>query len=169
MAYANSPHGLPMVAVGPTPRRPTGSRGQGPRVKGRAGTPVPGPNSSAPSGDGPVTRHRDQIAHPTLRAESGKARTRKDTPPSDGGAREPCEAQRTPLRRTPACQLTTGWSGEPVSDPDVTLGFLTHVEQPGCLREGASRVPALAPIPGDVSRAAGPVGHRAPAGGYRAG
>ncbi len=33
-----------------------------------------------------------------------------------------------------------------MSDSDVTLGFLTHVEQQGCLREGASRVPALAPM-----------------------
>jgi hypothetical protein len=48
-----------------------------------------------------------------------------------------------------------------VSDSEVTLGFLTHVEQPGSLREGASRVPALAPM-----RPSTP-GGRAPGGGPR--
>ncbi len=55
-----------------------------------------------------------------------------------------------------------------MSDSDVTLGFPTHVEQPGRLREGASRVPVSAPMrPSTPGGRAGPA--QAPAGGYRAG
>ena len=67
----------------------------------------------------------------------------------------------------------TGWSGGPVSDLDVTLGFPStwsnryayERAQAGCRFRPRSALPRS----GDVPRAVGPAGHRVPAGGYRAG
>ncbi len=110
----------------------------------QAGTPVPRPNSSSSTRGGPVTRHRDQIALLSLRAGSGNARTQKAAPPLYAGCKNPCEAQRTPLRLTPARHSRAGPWG-PVDDLDVILGPPTLVKQPGRPREGASRVTATAP------------------------
>ena len=67
----------------------------------------------------------------------------------------------------------TGWSGGPVSDSDATLGFLsTRSNRDAYERAQAGRrirPRSVLPRSGDVPRAVGPVGHREPAGGYRAG
>jgi hypothetical protein len=125
------------------------------RGKGRAGTPVPGPNSSAPSGDGPGAGHSAPEPNSPPDA-AGRVRERQHTERHPAERRRGAETVRGAADSPPAHASLpfTGWSGGAHERAQVGYRFW-----PRC---------AL-PRPGDVPRAAGPAGHWTLAGGYWAG